>query len=121
MSTLKGRIPRGMADHRTKAGRMYAEAVRAIVERYPLHRAARPLLKQYGLIVWELEVLSGQIEVARGKTNRPLDLRRLKREQRVLRGQLLGLERYLQELSSGAPRTQTTAALDDLLGDLHGE
>jgi hypothetical protein len=111
MSALKGRIPRAMADHRTKAGRIYAEAVRAIVERYPQHKAARPLLKQYGLIVWELEVLSEQIEVARAKTNRPLDLRRLKREQRVLRGQLLGLERYLQELSSGTRPHDDLSAL----------
>jgi|KBSMisStaDraftv2_1062788.scaffolds.fasta_scaffold3424262_1 hypothetical protein len=102
MGRLKGKIPRSMKDHRTRAGRTYGEAVRGILERYPQAKTARVLVKQYGLIACELEALSMQIEVAREKLNRPLDLRRLKREQRVLRGQLLGLERYLAELSSGA-------------------
>lgn len=120
MRRLKGAIPRGTKDHRTSEGILYRESVRAIQERYRLDRAARPLLREYGLLCVDLERLAEQIEVARTRTNRPIDLRRLLRQQRIARSQLLGIERRLEELA-GTARRNSPDHLGNLLGDLHGE
>jgi len=111
MRRLKGAIPRGTKDHRTSEGILYRESVRALQERYNLDRACRPMLKEFGLLCVDLERLAKAIEVAGSKPNRPIDLRRLKREQRIARAQMLAIERRLEELSSATRSNDDLSAL----------
>ena len=96
MRALKGAIPRGLQDHRTAEGRAFTEYTRAMQARLNLGKEARPSLRECGLLTIELARLSLEIEAVRLKPNGKKDCRRLKREQRVARGQGLASRRIGQ-------------------------
>ena len=102
-----------MADHRSTVGRLYAADCRAIVARYRVGPEGRHWVKEHGRVAVELDRVGSDIERLYLRPNPKLrDLRRLKREQRILRTQLLALERRLEELSR---HNASSTELADLL------
>jgi hypothetical protein len=100
VKALVGRIPRGLKDHRGTAGKAYTAYCRSMVERLgqlPPH--AMPTLRECGRVVLELERVHGEIDTARAKSNRRREERRLRRVAASLRGQLMALERRLEEIA----------------------
>jgi hypothetical protein len=97
---LSGRIPRGLKDHRSAAGVAYVSYLRALCERWgPFDAVARPTLREAGLTELDLRRCHEQLQVLRAKPNRKRETRRLERDVRRLRVQLVVLERRLQELA----------------------
>ena len=96
---LKGGVLRGFVDHRTRIGRMYTELVRdKQAELGMLPRSARPILREWARVVIELD--RNSIEMQKPSVRkRGTDLRRLKRETRVLRLTMLTLDKRLQQLA----------------------
>src|SRR5437899_730054 len=110
MRRMVGAIPRGLADHRTLAGHVYREYVRAKLARHPaLPPDARPWLRAAGLLVLDLERLGAEAETIRavlsnGAGRRARDrarvqLRQLERRASRLRGSLEAAERRIEELA----------------------
>ncbi len=101
MKGLAGRIPRAFRNHQTPEGYRYREAVVAKLARLgPLPADARPVLKEWGRVVVELELLGHRLEAVRAMQRpRRIELRRLGSEARKLRVQLLMYERRLDELA----------------------
>ena len=97
MRALGGRIPRAYRDHRRRKPRAYAIAVRAMQTKHPgLGPEARPTLREYGVVVAELEQMHHESQSDRLSRR---DRARLRRQSVILRSQLLLLERRLEELS----------------------
>ena len=108
-----------MADHRTALGRVYTEDCRAISSRYPVGSVGRHWVKEHGRVAVDLDRVGSEIERLYQKPNPRLrDLRRLKREQRILRAQLLAVERRLEELARVGTRPPLSKPLtmEELLG-----
>jgi hypothetical protein len=104
---LQGGIPRAYRDHRRRVSRAYSSTVRAVQARYPgLGRDAALWLREYGLVTVELEQLHQESQ----RRLAPLDRARLRRQRMKLRGQLLTLERRLEELAGRNGQAERFAA-----------
>lgn len=122
MRALGGGILRAFKSHKTPEGAAYGAYCRAKQERLgPLGRDALPTLREAGLAVVELRRLSEELEAVRARKKRT-EVRRIRREQGRLRGQLLSLERRLEELAArndhgGDLARQLQAAIREGEGD----
>lgn len=101
MNALQGRIPRAIRNHRTPEGAAYGRYCRAVIARLgPLPDDARPTLREAGRLTLYLDHLAAELEARRAaKRPRSKDLRRLERDQRKARVQLLMFERRLEEIA----------------------
>jgi hypothetical protein len=99
MRALKGGVPRLTGDHRKPEFYTYrAYAVATIARFWPdgrLPASARPLLKEAGRIILELDRLATDFEKAR-TANRHKDVNRIRRQQQGQRHALLRLEDAMQ-------------------------
>jgi hypothetical protein len=107
---LRGGIPRALKSHLTPEAYAYRAYVEAMLKRLgPLDRAAMVTLRESGLVTVELTRVRGELEQARAKPNRRREERRLRRVEASLRGQLMAIERRLEEIahdrSNGHGRT----------------
>jgi len=102
VKALAGGIPRAFANHQTTEGAAYREVVRAKLERLgTLPKDARPVLREWGRIAVELDLLGRRLDAQRAlKRPRKLELRRLGSESRKLRIQMLLMERRLDDLAA---------------------
>jgi hypothetical protein len=117
MSALKGQIPRGIADHRTKDGRAYTRHVRALLSRLgSLPADARPTLREAGRCALELERLGLSLDEAVARRRRR-DASRCRRQLVTLRSQLLTLERRLEELAKMRPAPSLADFMNERQGD----
>lgn len=121
MRKLKGAIPRGLKDHRTRAGVLYRSYVGAKVGRLgTLPADALPWLREAGLLVLALDRLNQETEAARLALNSVshrqrerlrATLRQLERRAGRLRGQLASAEARLEELAQSRHGDDPLAAL----------
>src|SRR5258708_5880432 len=102
MRALVGAIPRAYKDHRTLVARNYREIIEAKLARLgTLPADARPVLREWGRLACELELLGERLDAMRAmKQPRKAELRRLQSESRKCRVQLLMYERRLDELAA---------------------
>ena len=116
MNALPTRIPRAFANHRTKVGAAYRLIVQAKLARLgTLPADARPVLREWGRLACELELLGERLDAVRAlKQPRRAELRRLQSESRKCRVQLLMYERRLDELAA-ATKPEGTRDLSHLL------
>jgi len=99
---LAGRIPRAFRTHKTPEGAAYGSYCRAKLARLgPLGKDAMPILRECGIVTIDLARVRADLEAARDKPNRRRQVRQLQRTSASLRGQLLALERRLEELANG--------------------
>ena len=120
---LKGGIPRGMLDHRSSEGKLYGEDCRAILERFPVGKAGRHWVKEHGRIIVDLDRVGKALDKALTRsTSQALDIRRLKREQRLLRAHLFAIERQLQDLAGSQLQRpmNTIPTIEELMADANG-
>lgn len=126
MRALKGAIPRGLKDHRTRDGVTYRRYVGAKLARLgDLPADARPWLREAGLLVLSLGRLHEEGEAARqglqngaGRRARErarVQLRQIERRAARLRVALEAAERRVEELA-GERRRRTP---DELLDRVH--
>lgn len=102
MSRLKDGIPPALGDHRTKTGRTYGAAVRAVYAQFPnLPPCARVLVKEYGRVVVELDQNGPAQERALAR-RRLTEARKLRREAKVLRFLLLKVYGQIERLAGAA-------------------
>lgn len=106
---LRSGVPRAYRDHRRRAALAYREAVGEIRRRLGLDGYTGPLLKEYGILVVDLDQLHAEAEALQGNPRRRRDLARLQRRRVAFRSQLITLERRLQELALERPRTPSLA------------
>jgi hypothetical protein len=116
---LQGGVPRADRDHRRRVSRTYSGNVRAVQARYPnLGRDAALWLREYGLATVELEQLHQESQHRRLT---PLERARVRRQRMKLRGQLLTLERRLEELGGRHGHGTRVPSPEELLAGLrHG-
>jgi hypothetical protein len=108
---LVGAIPRGMADHRSKAGRVYSAYLRDKLARLgPLPADARPLLREAGRLVLDLERLRAEQDAAMAR-RRLAVARKVDRRLTPIRGQLLAIEERLEAMATKARKPRTAADL----------
>lgn len=97
MRALKGAIPRGCRDHRTRAGRTYTAYISALQARFgALPADAMTLAREAGRLAVDLERLSAGLEAAI-VARRRRDQSRLRRAATAARGQLLTIEQRLED------------------------
>jgi hypothetical protein len=117
MRALVGGVPRALADHRRRESRTYVHYVQALMTRLgltrPLDAGVRAWLREAGRAHMALDRLHDQLEVMLSKSNRKKEARRLERQIWKTRGQLLGIERRLEEL---APGTRKRPLVETLAG-----
>src|SRR5262245_31208253 len=105
MRALSGGIPRISKDHRRAELHAYRAYALATVARFwpdgRIPSSARPLLKEAGRIVLELDRLASDFERARG-ANRRRDANRIRRQQQGQRLALLRLEDAMQQQAGSA-------------------
>ena len=113
---LAGRIPRAFKSHKTPDGAAYGTYVRAKLERLgPLPDDARPLLREAGRLVIDLDRLRRDLEAAVARKHRS-EARRIDRRLVPMRTQLLTLEARLEELARGNHGARPTPA--ELMGQM---
>jgi hypothetical protein len=121
---LTGGIPRALRSHRSAEGDAYGRYCRAKVERLgSLPADARPWLRAAGLLVLDLDRLSGEAEAARavlsngaGRRARErarVQIRQLERRAARCRASLEAAERRIEELAGKNGKPVTSGA--DLL------
>ena len=101
MRALVGGIPRAFPNHKTSAGRLYGDRVRAIQERLgPLPADARPLLRDVGVLNWQLDLLGAELAAACDRAGRPrtnrADREAARRDARRCRREMFRMRRELQ-------------------------
>jgi len=102
---LAGGIPRGLKNHRTPEGFAFGTYVRAKLRRLgPLPADARPLLREAGRLMLDLERLREEQDQAL-KRRRLTVARRIDRRLVPLRTQFLTIEARLEELAGRREET----------------
>jgi len=107
MRRLPSGVPRAWRNHKTPEGATYREYCQAIVQGFKrrglsLPKEGMPTLKEAGMVVIELGRLHRDAQSPR---RTQLERRRLRREVRGLRVQLVALERRLEEIAKSNGKT----------------
>jgi hypothetical protein len=115
---LRRGIPRALRSHRGTDGVAYRAYTEALLVRLggKLDRAAMATLREAGLVDLELIRTAGELEKVRAKTNRRREERRLRRVAASLRGQLMALERRLEEIAAAQRNGHGRTLAEQLTG-----
>jgi len=121
MKALRGYVPRALDDHRTREALAYRRYVAATMKRLGLSGTPdfdlRVWLREAGRSHLQLDRLHSQLEAALAKPNRRKEARRLERQVWKTRGQLLAIERRLEELARSTLQRRPRSGLELLQGE----
>ena len=97
---LRGRIPRGLADHRTKAGKLYTGYVRGLLGSLgPLPPGCEPMLKQAGRLMLEIASMENELDKLMER-RRLTSARRIRRSLTGARVLLVRTEERLEAIAA---------------------